>query len=365
MVLTLLTLGTGGAVFLGALNLKASIRAAVDTLFAPQRYDLSLRLANAHATDSIESAIMKVPGVDAAESWTTARGAVSHADGTLGNAFGITAPPVPSALLSYPVVAGRWLQPGDTNALVVSRSLIKDDSLLSLGRTVSLVIGGKAGAWTVVGVVDAGPSPSAFASRSEIMSLLGENGSDVAVVRLAGADDAAGTRFETVRRIRAELADAGMPVASGQLVEENRRVMEDHLLMVADFLGAMAWLMIVVGGLGLASTMSLAVLERTREIGVLRAIGARHRSILAMIQVEGLVVGILSWAVALPLSIPMSVALGRAFGRVMLPVADKLIPEPSGVLWWLGLVMVVSLVACAWPALRAMRISTRAALSYE
>jgi putative ABC transport system permease protein len=69
--------------------------------------------------------------------------------------------------------------------------------------------------------------------------------------------------------------------------------------------------------------------------------------------------------VALPLSVPMSIALGSAFGRVMLPVPNRLIPEPTGVGWWLALVVIVSMVACAWPAIRAMRISTRAALSYE
>ena len=124
---------------------------------------------------------------------------------------------------------------------------------------------------------------------------------------------------------------------TSQLMEPARRVMEDHLLMVAGFLGVMAQLMIVVGGLGLGSTMSLGVLERTREIGVLRAIGARHGAILAMVQVEGLVVGILSWAIALPLSIPMSLVLGKAFGRIMLAGAGDLVPQLPAVLQWLGI----------------------------
>jgi putative ABC transport system permease protein len=128
----------------------------------------------------------------------------------------------------------------------------------------------------------------------------------------------------------------------------------------------MSQAMIVVGGLGLASTMSLSVLERTREIGVLRAIGARHGAILTMVQAEGLVIGIASWALAIPLSIPMSVILGRTFGRIMMPVRiTTLVPEPSGVLAWLGVVVVVSLVACAWPAYRATRVTTAAALAYE
>jgi putative ABC transport system permease protein len=111
--------------------------------------------------------------------------------------------------------------------------------------------------------------------------------------------------------------------------------------------------------------MSLAVLERTREIGVLRAIGARHRSILTLVQVEGLVIALLSWAVAIPLSVPMSVLLGQAFGRIMLPVPLRFAPEVAGVLMWLALVVGVSVVACAWPAFRATRITTAAALAYE
>ena len=141
--------------------------------------------------------------------------------------------------------------------------------------------------------------------------------------------------------------------------------MEDHMLMVASFLMAMAQLTVIVGGLGLASTMSLAVLERTREIGVLRAIGAPHRSILAMVQIEGLVIALLGWAVAIPLSLPVSLALGARFGQVMLPVEASYVPRPGAVLWWLGLTVVVALIATAWPARRATRVPTAAALAYE
>ena len=61
----------------------------------------------------------------------------------------------------------------------------------------------------------------------------------------------------------------------------------------------------------------------------------------------------------------MSVALGVAFGRVMLKVPVRLVPELSGVLLWLGVVIVLSVIACAWPAIRATRITTAAALAYE
>ena len=139
-----------------------------------------------------------------------------------------------------------------------------------------------------------------------------------------------------ITRVRDGLEESGLPVSSSQLMDANRRVIEDHLLMVASFLLAMAQLTIVVGGLGLGSTMSLAVLERTREIGVLRAIGAAPGAIMLLVQVEGLVVALLSWWIAIPLSLPVSALLARAFGRIMFPVPVRLLPEWTAVAAWLG-----------------------------
>jgi putative ABC transport system permease protein len=57
--------------------------------------------------------------------------------------------------------------------------------------------------------------------------------------------------------------------------------------------------------------------------------------------------------------------LGQAFGRIMLPVPARFAPEMTAVLLWLGLAVGVSVVACAWPAWRAVRVPTAVALSYE
>jgi putative ABC transport system permease protein len=363
MALTLLALGTGGGVYLGALNLRASVKGAVDLLYRPLQYEFTVRLVRSWPADSLEARLNAVPGVRRAEAWSGGRAALIHPDGTLGNGFGITALPLDSRLIAPRAKSGRWLAAGDSGAVVVSESLLRDEPTIRVGNDVSLMVGGAPTRWRVVGVVDAGPSPSAFAPRETVSGLVANGLVDRAVV--AGSGGSPTSQLELIQRVRGELERSGVQVQSTQLLAEGRRVMEDHLLMVVDFLGVMAWLMIVVGGLGLWSTMSLAVLERTREIGVLRAIGARHRAILTMVQAEGLVIGLLSWAIALPLSVPMSLALGQAFGRIMIPVPADVAPEPSGALRWLVLVVVVSLVASAWPAFRATRVPTAVALAYE
>ncbi len=259
------------------------------------------------------------------------------------------------------VVAGRWLREGDGRSLVISRALQRQEPDLVEGGDVRLTLDGAVATWRVVGVVDAGPAPLAYANRSTLSADDGLATSLVVVARTPGRS----ALLELIQALRAGLADAGMPAAESQILADSRPVVEDHLLMVVEFLGAMGWVMIAVGAAGLASTMSLAVIERTREIGVLRALGARDGAILGIVQVEGLTIVVLAWLASIPLSVPMAVLLADAFGRIMFPLPTPWWPQMGTSVQWLGVMVPVSLGACLWPAWRAMRVTAARALSYE
>jgi putative ABC transport system permease protein len=69
--------------------------------------------------------------------------------------------------------------------------------------------------------------------------------------------------------------------------------------------------------------------------------------------------------VAIPVSTLMSVVLNNAFAQVFFKTPPVYVPDASGMLLWLALVVGVSVLSCAWPAMRATRISAREALAYE
>jgi putative ABC transport system permease protein len=363
VVLTLLALATGGAVFLGADNLRESVRASVDRIFDGQHYDVAFRFAGEYPPASLESVASKVDGVARVQALASAQASVAHTDDFAGDAFSVVGMSLDSSLVVPLLDQGRWLIASDENALVVSRSLLKDEPSMHLGASIELTLGGKATSWNIVGVVESGPQRLAYAPLAALNAIRGDERASQIVVQTA--THSAAMQLDTIARVRAEFERAGIPVAGSFVAREVRRAFEDHLLMVVQFLSMMGWVMVAVGGMGLASTMSLAVLERTREIGVLRAIGARHAAIFTMIEVEGLVIAALGWVVALPLSMPMSVVLSSAFGEVMFSVPVRALPSLNGALVWLLLAAIVSLVACAMPARRATRISVAAALSYE
>lgn len=113
------------------------------------------------------------------------------------------------------------------------------------------------------------------------------------------------------------------------------------------------------------TTMSLNVLERRREMGVLRAIGATPRIVWMMIVVEGLVIGLLSWTIAAVLAWPVSKLIGDTLVRVMFRSGLDFTFEPVGLVVWLLISIALSAVASFVPAWRASRATVREALAYE
>jgi putative ABC transport system permease protein len=366
MLLTLMTLAFGGAVSIGAGNLQIAVRGAVDLMFQQNHFDLTLRLEAPMAADELESMIRSVPGVAEVEGWSGARAVVLpqggvDEDARTGASFSISGPPPQTRLLQPEISAGRWFTEADDSVLVANHGLLEQAGGIGLGDSLRMMIGGRSQVFQVVGVLDvAGRLPLAYAPRSTLANRAQAGGVQTAVVRVAAGVD----QLALVEQLRATLLAANHPVRNTTLMSNARAGMEDHMLLVASFLGIMGQLMLIVGGMGLASSMGMNVLERTREIGVLRAIGARHGVLFRMIQVEGLVITLGSWLLALPLSLPMSVLLGLAFGRIMLPVPLHLLPDPMAALRWLLVMIAISLCACALPAWRAMRTPAASALAY-
>ena len=122
-------------------------------------------------------------------------------------------------------------------------------------------------------------------------------------------------------------------------------------------------LLALIGGLGLASMMTVNVVERTREIGVMKAVGAVPSVILRMILAEALTTGLMSWVIAMILALPLIYGIdlmGASMFGSPLPFTVSL---PAAA-FWLALVAAIALVSSAIPATRAARLVVREALAY-
>lgn len=126
----------------------------------------------------------------------------------------------------------------------------------------------------------------------------------------------------------------------------------------------LASMIAAVGGIGLSGTLAIGVLQRTREIGVLRAIGARSATIFNLFMLEGFLHGILAWLISIPVAYLLAEPLAKKLGQIMLELQLDFVFSTLSVGLWLAIILSIVVVASYWPARYATRIVVRDSLNY-
>lgn len=277
--------------------------------------------------------------------------------------FTMLALPANTKLLNPIVTEGKWLTDEGTNEVVLNQ--LARTAGMKIGDEISLTLENKVTKWKVVGITeDIGSSAAAYVSIQSFTRLNG-SADQIKMIRIGYTDRSREFVRKMNRDIEALLEESHVNVSSTTPVWLLHNAVAAHMKVLVNSLLAMAILMAVVGTFGLTSTVSMNVLERTREIGVMRAIGATPRKVRRLIVAEGLIIGILSIVVGFVVSIALSYFMGRFIGHISFRTTLTLTISMSAITIWVLIVMVGSYLATILPARRANRVTTREALAYE
>jgi putative ABC transport system permease protein len=330
--------------------------------------DVTIIFSQPYKTSKVERDLQALPGVAGVEGWGGASGEILDENGDLVTSLTIIAPPQDTQLLDPDIVAGRWLMPGEKKAMVLSDTIYNEYPDLEPGDSLIVEISGnREEEWEVVGIyrfVDMLGDPMAYANFDFVADKV--NMPNQATSFRIITDNTQGTSLQTlIQHIDRLLADRGYAVRSildGDIMRESAATGVNTLVI---FLLIMALLTAFVGSIGLMGTMSMNVLERTREIGVMRTIGAVDFVVMQSVIIEALVIGLITWFLAIGLSYPISSAMLNIIGQSMAGSAFSLIFTPFGVLLWLAVVIVLSIIASIMPARNAARLTINEVLAYE
>ncbi len=382
--LTVTTLAASGLFFMSALNVRSSIKHTLNRANALSLYDLDVSLRSIEPMELVRRVVAASPTVREVEGGITSEAAVVREPqasppaqsfdlhGAMGTAAAprtdtlprlfIVGMPRGARLQAFRMEQGRALEPADTDAIVLSSAYLRRNLGISAGQPLTLKFGPLEKTFQIVGISfepfgsPVGYIPIAFFEQAgrhfdEANALrMTLASSDEAAVARAGEELDRGFEREGVREI-------GISTKS-----ESNYAVDQHMLMVYAFLLIVSVLIGSVGVLGLMTTMSLNVLERRREIGAMRAIGATPWTIVRIVVGEGVALGVVSWILAAAVARPLAQALANWFGAAMFRSSLIFQFEPAALLIWLGAAVVLSALASAIPAWRASRTSVREAV---
>jgi putative ABC transport system permease protein len=370
LVLAVLMLSAGGAMFLAAIGMSRGWERVVDRVYENRSYDVEVRL-NAPAV--IADGLRSDSRFRVVEAWGYGRAAViregeldvvrTYPDGGHGS-LSILGPPPATALVHFPLIAGRWLRASDEDGVVLNHMALAQLPGVGVGSVVTLSLDGRHASWRVVGIVEeVGSAGVAYVTDAAFARVAG-TGPGARMLRVATTATSPEARAELVRVLDRRLEEQGASVEVVIPLAVLRTAMGDHVVILIRLLLAMAALMLTVAVLGLVSTMGTNVVERTREIGVMKAIGASSRQIAGLVVGEALVMALASWVVGIVLALPLTLAVGTVVGKLAFRIRLPLVLDPAAVAAWLVLLFGIAALAALLPARRAGALTIREALAH-
>jgi putative ABC transport system permease protein len=369
LLLTMLTLSLGGGVFIATFNERSSLDQYIALISRYFIADVNLTLDRPYPVDRIQQDLSAIPNIKQIEGWAQTRAEWINPDDSAGVSISLIAPPSDSRLIQPVMIKGRWVQPGDQNAIALSERFLSMYPDLGVGDTIRLKINGRITNWVIVGYFQLAGKSGGFMcyTDSEYLSKL-INQTDKAVsFRIVATQSGMTTdqQKDLAKQIETLLSDKGYHVSdisSGSIVYTSAA---KGLNILTIFLLIMALLIALVGSIGLAGTMSMNVMERTREIGIMRSIGASDRMLYRLVLLEGVFIGLMSWLISAVISFPLSKLLSDTINISLFDSTSGFTFTIWGLLAWLVVVIILSVFASITPARNATRLTIREVLSYE
>jgi putative ABC transport system permease protein len=323
----------------------------------------------AAATDSAKitfteaAALKAVSGVKNVDARVSGSGRVSYKNrNATSTIIGVEPSAFPESSVSA-IFMGRTLGTGDLTGAVVGYSVMSDTFNDSNILNKQIKINGEP--FRVVGVLNkssttfGGPDRNIFITQKAAKELFNQTGkaSSVVVIAANGSNPdtvAAGVseKLRSLHRVTNATQDFTVTTASS-----TASTISSVTDMLGLFLGGIASISLIVGGIGVANAMFTSVLEQTRYIGLLKALGARNGTILRLFLFEACMVGMIGGVLGIALSYLASSALA-SFG---LPSAIT----PELVLLGMGFSIAIGAVAGVIPARNAASVAPVEALKYE
>lgn len=270
-------------------------------------------------------------------------------------------------MITTELESGRYLSPGDSDVVVVGSRVAKSTFKQPLALNRALEIEGRL--FKVVGILkESGTDDSrifmSILDARQILEDVGNTKFDSIIIKAkdTGVVDQLVQDIDFRLMISRHVTNRTKDFSVTSSKATQQRV-QDLTATFTIFLGAIAAVSLLVGAIGIANTMFTSVLEKTKEIGIMKAIGARNGDIMIIFLLNSGLVGLVGGVLGIALGAGISAILPNLLGG--LTVSVRTVIPTDLLVEALFLSIAIGMVAGAIPAYRASRLKPVDALRYE
>ncbi len=368
--LTILTLTMAVGAFMGATAVGETLDDFVEDMVGIHDYEIRITPQRARDHDQLVALVSQqiegiqavYPGVDVLVSVPGFVSETPLKEGIDQVTISGFDPATPT--YAFELIEGNgWRDDPARPGLVISRPLAEAMDK-HVGDTLDFVVNEQAYSYEIIGV-DAYIFEAIFMDWRELAQIAGfvdESGAPLAGSAFVFLQGEPSSKLvdDKIDEITALLSANGIQ-GTYHNQPQAAQTMSEEAGMLGIIFQMMSIVMAAVSAIGLLAALSMAVFERQKEIGVMRSVGARSRTVAGQFMLEGIFIGFVAWVVAIPLSVLLSQSLLTTLPGDTL----QLIYPPQLVVFGLVGVLFVVAIASLWPSLSASRKTVSNILRYQ
>lgn len=360
-LLTLLTLTIAGTAFLAVQTTSYSFDSFLGQVFATYHFDVIFSVPEPQPYSKLQQALSAIQGINKTErlSWLTVQ--------TLWGSGLLTGVQQDTQLYQRRLIEGRWFAATDHNVVIISADAASKSGL-KVGDSVTFHDSLHTATWHIIGIATDYNDTSNMNFGVLLVPIDQANAfmhlpaGYTRIVMLQASDSSAAGVNALATRVDTMMSARGfIPSVSTAQQQIQRNENEYQILYL--LLYAVVIIVALVGMISLFNTLAMSVLERRRETGIMRSMGATGARVAQVFWSEGMALGILAWASALCLGVPAAYGFVALTGHLLVAVPFAF--NPLSLLWMLAFIVLVASLACIIPVWSVVRLKIVQTLRYE
>lgn len=350
LLTNILMLSFGGAVIIACISLNSSLLSTLKGIQNYWNYNLEWDVKAPLSSDRLVSLAEKVDHVEKAEGWTTRNTELTLSGSNENHNALLIALPSKTEMIRPTIKSGKWLN--DKDSIVVNKDLEQLAGNMKPGDQLTLKIGDKTKKWKISGIMNGQLNgPAIYMDQAAYSEWMNNSFSNRIVAKIPSPEE---------KYSHKALIDADQLFSKNHIAIEGVDTasdMTDRPLQIIQLIYyaimAVGALFVIVGAFNLMTAMSVNVLERKKEIGVIRSMGGSRSKVYGLFMGEGILIAIISWGFSVGLAYPLHLFLSRKVGESLLHDSLTNVFPMSGIVFWLTASILIGIFASVLPANKA------------